>query len=103
MAMGRIAGYVGGKVDTVITALIDLTWGFPLLLVAVIFAGILEPGSGVVIAVAIVVWAGFARIVRAQVKGLASASSSRRRARSACADWKILLGTCSPTCWAPCW
>ncbi len=44
MAMGGIAGYVGGKVDTVITALIDLTWGFPLLLVAVIYAGVLEPG-----------------------------------------------------------
>jgi peptide/nickel transport system permease protein len=71
LAMGSIAGYFGGKVDTVITGLIDLAWGFPLLLVAVILAGMIGKGlKDVVLAVAVILWAGFARIIRAQVKTL---------------------------------
>lgn len=92
MAMGGIAGYVGGKVDTVITALIDLTWGFPLLLVAVIYAGILEPGlAPVVLAVATVVWAGFARVVRAQVKGLREREFIEAARALGTPTWRILI------------
>jgi peptide/nickel transport system permease protein len=71
MALGSVAGYYGGKFDTLISGLIDLTWGFPLLLVAVIVVGILQPGlTPVIIAVAIVNWAGFARIIRAETISL---------------------------------
>src|SRR3954469_8701854 len=44
LVMGAHAGYAGGWTDRVISALIDLTWGFPVILVAVIFVGMLEPG-----------------------------------------------------------
>jgi ABC-type dipeptide/oligopeptide/nickel transport system permease subunit len=92
MVMGGIAGYVGGKLDTVITALIDLTWGFPLLLVAVIYAGVLEPGlTPVVLAVATVVWAGFARVVRAQVKGLREREFIEAARALGTPTWRILL------------
>jgi peptide/nickel transport system permease protein len=71
LALGAAAGYVGGRTDLGITGLIDLTWGFPLLLVAVIIAGMIGKGlKDVVIAVAVILWAGFARIIRAQVKTL---------------------------------
>lgn len=71
MVLGAVAGYFRGRTDTLISGLIDLTWGFPLLLVAVIFAGILQPGlTAVIIAVALVNWAGFARIIRAQALSL---------------------------------
>jgi peptide/nickel transport system permease protein len=71
LALGSIAGYFGGKRDTAIGGLIDLTWGFPLLLVAVIIAGMIGKGLvDVVIAVAVILWAGFARIIRAQVRTL---------------------------------
>ena len=71
LTLGCIAGYFGGIVDRLISGLIDLTWGFPLLLVAVVYAGMLEPGlTAVVLAIGTVVWAGFARIVRAQVRSL---------------------------------
>jgi len=71
LAFGAIAGYYGGKRDTAIAGLIDLTWAFPLLLVAVIVAGMIGKGlKGVVIAVVVILWAGFARIIRAQVQTL---------------------------------
>jgi ABC-type dipeptide/oligopeptide/nickel transport system permease subunit len=71
MVLGAVAGYFRGPVDTVISALVDLTWGFPLLLVAVIIVGILSPGlTPVIVAVALVNWAGFARIIRAETISL---------------------------------
>src|SRR5262249_58410565 len=52
-------------------ARIALPWGFPLLLVAVVYAGMLGPGlRPVIVALATVIWAGFARVVRAQVRTL---------------------------------
>jgi ABC-type dipeptide/oligopeptide/nickel transport system permease subunit len=71
MLLGSIAGYYGGAPDTAISSLIDLTWGFPLLLVAVITVGILQPGlTAVIVAVALVNWAAFARIIRAETLSL---------------------------------
>jgi peptide/nickel transport system permease protein len=71
MTLGAIAGYYRGPFDTVVSGLIDLTWGFPLLLVAVIVVGTLQPGlKAVIIAVAAVNWAGFARIIRAETLSL---------------------------------
>ena len=62
---GLVAGYFRGPVDTFISALIDVTWGFPIILLAVIFAGMIEPGfATIVLAVALLSWAGIARIIR---------------------------------------
>ncbi len=71
LTLGSIAGYFGGRFDTFIGALVDVTWGFPLLLVAVVFAGMLGPGlRPVILAIGVVIWAGFARVVRAQVRSM---------------------------------
>lgn len=71
LIMGSLAGYFGGKTDTGIAGLIDLTWGFPLLLVAVMIAGMIGKGlTAVVLATSCILWAGFARIIRAQVRTL---------------------------------
>jgi peptide/nickel transport system permease protein len=71
MTLGALAGFLGGKLDTFISGLIDLTWGFPLLLVAAIAVGSIGPGlTAVVVAVALVNWAGFARIIRAEAISL---------------------------------
>lgn len=92
LTMGSIAGYVGGKADLGIAGLIDLTWGFPLLLVAVIIAGMIGKGlTAVIVAVAVIVWAGFARIVRAQVKTLHEREFVEAARALGTPGWKILL------------
>jgi peptide/nickel transport system permease protein len=92
LLFGSIAGYFGGRRDTAITGLIDLTWGFPLLLVAVIIAGMIGKGlKGVVIAVAVILWAGFARIVRAQVKTLSEREFVEAARMLGVPEWRILL------------
>jgi peptide/nickel transport system permease protein len=67
-AAGIHAGYYGGKLDLLLSGVIDITWGFPIILLAVILAGILAPGLvTVVLAISLINWAGFARIIRGDV------------------------------------
>jgi peptide/nickel transport system permease protein len=70
-AVGMVAGYYRGWIDTIINGFVEMVWGFPLILIAVIIAGALGPGlTAVVLAVAFINWAGFARIVRGEVLAL---------------------------------
>jgi peptide/nickel transport system permease protein len=71
---GAVAGYYRGAIDTIISGVVELTWGFPLILLAVILAGSLGPGlPATVLAIGLVNWAGFARIVRGEVLSLRQA------------------------------
>lgn len=91
LVVGAAAGYFGGKTDTGITGLIDLTWGFPLLLVAVMIAGMIGKGlTAVVLAVSVILWAGFARIIRAQVRTLREREFVEAARMLGTGDWKIL-------------
>jgi ABC-type dipeptide/oligopeptide/nickel transport system permease subunit len=92
LALGAIAGYVGGIVDRLISALIDLTWGFPVILVAVIFVGAIGPGlTAVILAVSVVNWAGYARIVRAQVLTLKQRAFVEASRALGVPGWRIIL------------
>lgn len=92
MILGAIAGYTGGIVDKVISAVIDLVWGFPVILVAVIFVGALKPGlTAVILAISVVNWAGFARIVRAQVISLKERAFVEAARALGVPAWKIIL------------
>lgn len=69
LAVGGIAGYMGGWVDTALTTFAMNTFlALPGILLAIAFAAFLGPGfSNLVLALAIGGWAGYARLVRAQV------------------------------------
>jgi peptide/nickel transport system permease protein len=70
-AAGMLAGYYRGWTDRVINGFVELVWGFPLILTAVLLIGSIGPGLlGVILAVGFVNWAGFARIVRGEVFAL---------------------------------
>jgi peptide/nickel transport system permease protein len=91
LALGALAGYFGRRTDTFVTGLIDLAWGFPLLLVAVILAGMIGKGlKDVVLAVAVILWAGFARIIRAQVKTLREREFVEAAHALGVPHWRIL-------------
>src|SRR5206468_1715942 len=71
LTVGCIAGYYGGLADLVLSNLIDLVWGFPLILVALLLVTVIGPGvNGAMIATGLVAWSGFARIVRGEVLAL---------------------------------
>jgi peptide/nickel transport system permease protein len=67
-ALGAIAGYFGGIVDDVISRVIDILLAFPGLLLAIAMVAVLGPSLGnVLIALTIIGWVGYARLVRGQV------------------------------------
>jgi len=69
LAVGGLAGYLGGWIDTVLTTFAMNTFqALPGILLAIAFAAFLGPGFlNLVLALAIGGWAGYARLVRAQV------------------------------------
>jgi peptide/nickel transport system permease protein len=67
LAVGTIAGYAGGKVDTVLMRVTDIFLAFPGLVLALAFVAALGPGLfNAVIAIALTHWPGFARLARAE-------------------------------------
>jgi peptide/nickel transport system permease protein len=92
MIVGAASGYYGGILDRIVGGLIDLTWGFPVILVAVIIVGILQPGlTAVIVAISLVNWAGFARIIRAQVLSLREREFIEAAHALGVSDWKIII------------
>jgi len=63
--LGLIAGYRGGVVDEVIMRIVDVLLAFPGLILALVIAGLLGPGLfNVMLALSLVGWTGYARVVR---------------------------------------
>ncbi|MDJ1432882.1 nickel transporter permease [Halostagnicola sp. A-GB9-2] len=66
--IGVLAGYAGGWIDELLMRLVDVQLAFPGLVLALVIAGILGPSlRNVMIALAVVGWASYARVVRASV------------------------------------
>jgi len=66
--VGLVAGYTGGWIDEGLMRLVDIQLAFPGLVLALVVAGILGPSlRNVMIALAVVGWATYARVVRGTV------------------------------------
>ena len=66
--LGAISGFVGGLTDATIMRLVDVTLSFPPMLLAMAVAASLGPGLGnAAIAMVLVWWPVYARLMRAQV------------------------------------
>jgi peptide/nickel transport system permease protein len=65
---GGIAGYFGGRVDSVIMRLVDLFFAFPTIILAMAVAAALGPDlQNAVLAIVVVAWPTYARVVRGLV------------------------------------
>jgi peptide/nickel transport system permease protein len=66
--IGLLAGYAGGIVDTLLMRLLDVTISFPFFVLVIAIISVIGPGlAGFFIAVALVGWVSYARVIRAQV------------------------------------
>ncbi|HEY6011152.1 MAG TPA: ABC transporter permease [Nitrospirota bacterium] len=62
---GLIAGYFGGNTDAVLSQFFDIFLAFPSLLLAIGISAVMPPGlTSAMLAITLVGWAGFARLVR---------------------------------------
>jgi ABC-type dipeptide/oligopeptide/nickel transport system permease subunit len=68
LTLGAAAAYYGGLFDRIITSIVDLTWSFPEILIALILVAIIGGGlQTTMIAIAIAYLAQFTRLTRAQI------------------------------------
>jgi len=66
-ALGLAAGYFGGWTDRVIGRVVDIWMSFPPVLFAILLVAVLGTGlHSVIIAIAVIDWTRFARVVRAE-------------------------------------
>jgi peptide/nickel transport system permease protein len=67
-ALGAVAGYFGGAIDDVIGRVVDTLLAFPGLLLAIALVAVLGPSlTNVLLALTVIGWVGYARLVRGQV------------------------------------
>ena len=68
ITLGAISGYFGGWTDTIIMRVTDILLAFPGILLAIALVAVLGPSlNNVILALAIIGWVGYARLVRGQV------------------------------------
>lgn len=68
VTVGSIAGYRGGKVDEILMRIVDVFLSIPELIFALAIAAVLGPSfRNIILALAIVFWVKYARIMRAQI------------------------------------
>ena len=100
--VGLVAGYIGGKLDNVLMRITDMFLGYPAFLLSIAVVASLGPGlSQAVIALSILWWAGYARLMRTQVR-LSEDTSMLRRCRAVGAsNTRILFRHITPNVVGP--
>ncbi|HVL57296.1 MAG TPA: ABC transporter permease [Burkholderiaceae bacterium] len=71
VALGLLAGFFGGWIDAAISRTVDTFMSFPPMLLAIVLAAVMGPGlTTVVIAVVLIGWTRFCRVIRGEVIAL---------------------------------
>ena len=102
IVIGSYAGYKGGWIDNIIARVIDVFLAFPTIILALALVTLL--GSGIfnmILILAVVQWASFARLVRGQILAEKNAEYVLSARASGLPDWRILIKHLLPSCIMP--
>lgn len=90
--LGLFAGYLRGWTDTIIMRLVDITFALPSVLLALALAAVWGPSfQAVILVVVFVLWASFARQVRAETLSLRERDFIARARVVGCGHGRILF------------
>jgi peptide/nickel transport system permease protein len=89
--VGLVAGYYGGRVDGTLMRMTDATLSFPVILLALILAVTVGPSfANVVLAIAVILWARYARVMRGQVLTLMELDFIAQARIAGAGAWRII-------------
>ena len=92
IVLGALAGYYGGRLDEALMRLVDIFYAFPGLVLAVVVVAILGQGlEKVMIALILVWWPTYARLLRGEVLSVKERDFVEAARALGESDWKILL------------
>ncbi len=99
LAMGTVAGYLGGWVDAVLMRITDIFMAFPRLVLALAFAAALGPGiENAVIAISLTSWPPYTRIARSETLAIARSDFIQAVVLEGASTWRILFRHIVPLC-----
>ena len=96
-AVGLVAGYYGGRVDAALMRITDATLSFPVILLALILAVTVGPSFlNVVIAISVILWARYARVIRGEVLTLMQLDFIAQARIAGAGAWRIITRHLAP-------
>ena len=99
MLTGLVAGYAGGKIESVCTMVIDLFLAFPSLLLAIGISVLMPPGLvSTLVALCLVGWAPFARLFKGMVLSIRESGFVDAGRAIGCSAPRILFYHILPHC-----
>ncbi len=91
-AIGLISGYYGGRLDAVLMRGVDATMAFPIILFAILLVVTIGAGlMNVVVAMALILWARYARVIRGEVLSLKERDFIAQARIAGCSTFRIVL------------
>ena len=95
--VGLLGGYFGGRVDSLLMRVADVALAIPFLPFIIVLTAFLRPAtSNVVIAVAVLLWANTARVVRSQVLTVRERAYVEAARVTAASDLRIIFVHVAP-------
>jgi peptide/nickel transport system permease protein len=90
--IGLFSGYMGGKIDTIIMRIADATLAFPIILLAILLVSTIGASLvNVIYAIAMVLWARYARIIRGEVLVLKEQDFIAKAKVVGCSHFRIMV------------
>jgi peptide/nickel transport system permease protein len=90
--LGILGGYLGGAWDSFLMRVTDICLAFPAILIALLLAVTMGPGFGtVVLAISLLGWAPYARLIRGDVLKLRNADYVLQARIVGCSPLRIML------------
>ncbi len=102
LLLGPVSGYYGGAVDSVIMRIADIFFAFPYILFVLLIMSVLGQGfQNVFIAIGVLGWATFARVVRGQILSVKSMEYVEAARAQGAGDLRIIFRHVLPNSMAP--
>lgn len=100
--LGAISGYFGGWVDSVIMRAVDIVFAFPAIVLAMVVTAVLGPSlQNAVLALALVTWPTYARVIRGLVLSARQSDYVQSIRLLGASSWRALRKDVAPNVFGP--
>jgi peptide/nickel transport system permease protein len=90
--LGMLAAYRGGKIDSIIMRVVDIKLAFPSILLALVLVAAIGAGfATVIIVIAVLLWARYARVVRGEALAIKQQDFIDRARVSGASNSRIMM------------
>ena len=102
LLLGTVAGFFGGRTDSVVMRAADITFAFPTLLLLIAIMAVVTPGiMSLFVVLGVVGWAAMARLVRAQVLSVKEREYVQAARAAGAGTLGLVVRHILPQCLAP--